>query len=879
MGRVVSFIFGCFVLLCLLSCGRSLAKGQGQIPLKEHFVSLSDALEEISSLRTAQPLLGKEKLIEELKMKLSERLKSRGVSKFTAVPPLGDKNRVTDLEVVSLLGNSLTLRWSYKNLGDYDQDGTVGISDIFPLADHFFETASLSNSWIDGDGSGKIDLGDIFPIADNFFTTCAGYKVLGAEPSGDYSEVASVSIGSAQGKEGGLAYFTATLTLGSKRLFKVAPFDKDGILGEHSDPVSVTPQPPIIHSVTPISGASGTKVKFFASVSGTQPLSYSWNFGGGATPNTSTLPAPEVTLGSPDTYNCSLDVSNAYGSASFPFQLTVNEPPAPEEHELWYYMQKNLYVDANVDWAIQLAQTAAQAGYTKCVAADYKFGVIDLYGSDYDQKVMRFLDGARAAGIEVIPSLVPIGYSDAFLQHNPNLIEGQPVVDAEFLVSGGVADVVQDPSTVIVNGDFENHNGDVFPGWEQMDGAGVSTFADTSIFHSGGTSIRFENFTAGNPNGNDRIRQKIRVKPWQCYAVSIWLKTENASPVSQLWFRAFADDPSFEQLTFLTYNISATQDWKRYYLIFNSQDYSSVWLYLGIWGGQSGRFWIDDVSIENTGLINLIRRPGAPLTVKSEDGLTTYTEGLDFEQVVDPKMGHAGSWPGTYDLYHERPVITITPGSRIQEGDKLLVSYYHAVFVYNMQPAVCLSEPETYDIIRNTLTEIEELMHPNAVFIAVDELRVVNWCEACQSRGMTPGELLADTTQRIDQIAHEVNPNWKLLTWSDMYDPYHNAKDNYYLANGTLSGSWDGLPSSWDIGNWRHFGNRAETIEFFASRGHRQILAGFYDENPANFTIDDWLTDAKPYPGVYAVLYTTWREDYSQLSAWAQVVRDWEAQN
>ncbi len=158
------------------------------------------------------------------------------------------------------------------------------------------------------------------------------------------------------------------------------------------------------------------------------------------------------------------------------------------------------------------------------------------------------------------------------------------------------------------------------------------------------------------------------------------------------------------------------------------------------------------------------------------------------------------------------------------------------------------------------------------------ELRVANWCELCQSRGLTLGELLADATQRIEQIAHEVNTNWNLLTWSDMHDPYHNAHDNYYLVNGTLEGSWEGLPPSWVIGNWRHFGNRAETIQFFMERGHRQLLGGYYDEG-ANYTIGDWLSDAKPFSGVSGVMYTFWQGDYSQLSPWAQEVRDWEQLN
>jgi hypothetical protein len=330
-------------------------------------------------------------------------------------------------------------------------------------------------------------------------------------------------------------------------------------------------------------------------------------------------------------------------------------------------------------------------------------------------------------------------------------------------------------------------------------------------------------------------------------------------------------------LEFLSLNVQTTQDWTHYYVIFNSQDLTSVALYFGIWGGESGRFWIDDLTIENAGLINLIRRDGCPFVVTSEDGSVTYQEGVDFEQVSDPLMGHAGSYTGTFDLYHDRPAITLTPGSKIQDGDRILVSYYHCVFVYDMQPSCCLTDDDVYDIWRSTMTKLNELIHPAKIFISVDEMRVANWCELCRSKGETPGQLLADATQRIDQIAHEVNPDWKLMTWSDMYDPNHNAHDDYYLVNGTLANSWDGLPVDWDIANW--YNNQESTLAFFSDRGNRQILCGYYDETGPDFSIYQWLDTSKPYPGVYACMYTTWWKGYADLAAWAQVVKQWDQDN
>ena len=54
-------------------------------------------------------------------------------------------------------------------------------------------------------------------------------------------------------------------------------------------------------------------------------------------------------------------------------------------------------------------------------------------------------------------------------------------------------------------------------------------------------------------------------------------------------------------------------------MLVNSLDYDNINLYAGVWGGKAGKFWLDDFSIEEVGPINVLRRPGTPVTVKSEE--------------------------------------------------------------------------------------------------------------------------------------------------------------------------------------------------------------------------------------------------------------------
>jgi hypothetical protein len=84
------------------------------------------------------------------------------------------------------------------------------------------------------------------------------------------------------------------------------------------------------------------------------------------------------------------------------------------------------------------------------------------------------------------------------------------------------------------------------------------------------------------------------------------------------------------------------------------------------------------------------------------------------------------------------------------------------------------------------------------------------------------------------EIVRAVNPKAKLVVWSDMFDPHHNAVDRYYLVNGSLKGSWEGLPKDVAVANWNS-GKAAASLKWFADRGHAQVIAGDYDGDLGNF--------------------------------------------
>ncbi len=86
---------------------------------------------------------------------------------------------------------------------------------------------------------------------------------------------------------------------------------------------------PLIIRVNVPSGYTGENVTFSANVTGNPTPSYSWDFGSGADPSTSTEQAPTVVLLAPGNYEGNLVVTNEKGSDSRSFAYTVDEEPPP----------------------------------------------------------------------------------------------------------------------------------------------------------------------------------------------------------------------------------------------------------------------------------------------------------------------------------------------------------------------------------------------------------------------------------------------------------------------------------------------------------------------------------------------------------------------
>lgn len=506
---------------------------------------------------------------------------------------------------------------------------------------------------------------------------------------------------------------------------------------------------------------------------------------------------------------------------------------AEKPKQLWLYTPTNLQVKENVAKLEALWKRAAAAGYTHILIADSKMAKLgDLGGMErvYMDNVQRVRAIAAENKLELVPAVFHVGYSNSMLWHDPNLAEGLPVKGQRFIVKDGAAQIAPEQAVSI---------------------AGKPSYRDETVTLDGSTA------TLKSPQGNARISWKLKVAPYRCYHISVQVRTSDFRGGSPE-IKALAGNRS---LQWQNLGVKPTQDWTEHHVVFNSLGNSDVVVYLGVWGGGRGELQWRNWKIEEAGLVNILRRPGTPLVV--EAGGKALVEGKDFDKVVDAKLGNS-PWKGEYRAWHE-PAALKTRG--LADGTELRVSWYHPAIIYDGQVSACLSEPATMALLANEARRVRAAFATRGYMMSHDELRTMNQDHACVARNVDAGAMLADNARACVKLLDGAD----VYAWSDMFDPHHNAHKDYYLVRGDFAGAWEGLDKRVTIMNW-NFGKRDASLKFFTDRGHKQIIAGYYDGDVKE--IRKWLESAAKVDGVIGVMYTTWRNDYSHIEEFAKLCKE-----
>ena len=140
-------------------------------------------------------------------------------------------------------------------------------------------------------------------------------------------------------------------------------------------------------------------------------------------------------------------------------------------------------------------------------------------------------------------------------------------------------------------------------------------------------------------------------------------------------------------------HLHSTSDWRRVEMTFNQRFLvGSCASMPGCGGGKRGTLWLDSLSLEELALYNVLP-PAWHAHHRAERRQRDHLRGggKDYAPIVDPDLLRAHKDPA-------RLALRLLPGSRIREGDRLLVSYYHAQPIHRGQVTICMSEPKVYDI-------------------------------------------------------------------------------------------------------------------------------------------------------------------------------------
>lgn len=525
----------------------------------------------------------------------------------------------------------------------------------------------------------------------------------------------------------------------------------------------------------------------------------------------------------------------------------------------WVFVMRSLRRDGEVEEIRRIARTAAEHGLNGLVLSG-GLDALDLQPPEYFRRLEAVKEICRENQLELIPQVFSAGYGGAVLQHDRNLAEGLPVEDARFVVRGREARVVPDPTVRIENGGFETSEGDRLQGFTLQDQPGQLSFVDTHTVHEGHASLRLEPGARAGAERQTRVMQEVAVRPRRSYRFTCWIKTAGLKPAGMIQLAVYAGR---RHLLSIQPSVAESADWQRATLLFNSLQYDRVRLYAGVWGAREGKVWLDDLRLEESGPVNVLRRPGTPVTVRSEDGRTIYQEGKDYAPLVDPQLS-----PSRPD--HDAPPLAILPGSRIRDGEQLRVSWYHPVALNRGQVSICMSEPKVYQIWRTQARLLRQHLHPQKFLLSMDEIRAGGSCAACKARKQSMAEILGDCITRQMALLREFNTGAAVYCWSDMLDPNHNAHGDYYSVEGDYTGSWQHVPKDLIIVCW-YYEKRDASLKFFSGLNFQTLAGAYYDgdtlENPQG-----WLQALDNTSNARGILYTTWQNKYDLLPGFGDLV-------
>ena len=550
-----------------------------------------------------------------------------------------------------------------------------------------------------------------------------------------------------------------------------------------------------------------------------------------------------------------------------------NLPPG-ECRDRWVYVSRDFRTDASL---------ASFSNTVSAAAANGMNGVLLAFDADYCHRfkpdrlarLARAKEIADACGVEIVPLVCNVGYG-APQYSNVNLLESEEIRDLRYVARKGGARFVPEGGNRLQ------------PDAWKMDLPDKIVFRDPDVSHSGAASFRFEpknDPRSGNAairNSQARIWQdNLPVSPGKRYRLSAWVKTEgleNPDGLKLQVYDAGGKSPFYaDAWTGEVYSgaradsrwdkAAGDMDWRRICLDFTAGATNRITAYIGSWRSKAGRFWVDGAELVEIGHRSVVTNGGCRVTVRNAKTGRVYEEGRDFLP-----LGLYGKGERAWRILPDEPELPIPEGSAIEPGDELLVSAYTPVVIDTRQWVSCMSHPGLYEFFREGLTAVRDALHPRKWFLTLDEIRAGGSCGLCKASGKDQAHILGECVTKLRGIVKELCPEAEIYAWHDMFDPKHNAVEDYCQARTTYRGSWKFIPKDVIICVWGS-ARRAGSLKFFAKEGFRTVGACFYDID-RKADLRTWADMCRATDGCRGLVYTSWKDDFSLLPAFNEILSE-----
>lgn len=516
--------------------------------------------------------------------------------------------------------------------------------------------------------------------------------------------------------------------------------------------------------------------------------------------------------------------------------------------QVWVYIKGNLQKSED---RIALMRRAKAAGCSGVILADILLGIPAALTTDpFRSKLRRLLEEASSLDLRVVLATLGVGWSPDALATEPNLAEAQPVT-ARVAVAPDGKTIVPVEKPLAFHGDFAS-----LESWVTSD-KGERVRLDAPF--RGVQSVAFE---AGMRPAS--VSTSLPTRAGAQYHVSWWAKTDGFYGATDVRV-----SDAFGQLFWFDKSqmpVAPTQGWTRYDYAFIARSPTTITVAMP--GPSNGSVWFDSLGVEETALVNVVRRGGCPLTLRDAASGRRYLEITDY--LVTGEPGGAG---GTFPPWHPPQTLAVQPGSRLRPGQRLDLTYYATTPVYwngrTSQNSVCLTDPAALQWADDVVDGLAGL-DVWGVLAGYDEVRHGNTCASCTAAKTTPGDLLAQHIARTTGRLRGVLPSARQMIWSDMVGGHNERAVGFYVA-GSWAGASKGVPADAIILNWerKSDADAVAALKHYRDAGLEQWVAGYYDTG-------DGAAAAKRERGwqaaagveVPAMVYTTWRDDYGELEAY-----------